>query len=499
MSCAILGPMRRLALVVALTSAGCGGDITSVSGADVLAPPRFEETCGVEGPVELLALDPGEHAFRLDWDPSGERVLVGVFRVSGPLSVQLDTSDRAIVSVPPCGGESAMVAEGMEYKTSYDGLTLACSVDGDALYRVDPLGVEPPALVLDGTCGVRRTDAGLVAVLAGSGSVGRLVIVRDPSNPVVETLVDGVGVPVNPFFGGDDYQTTPLWADGEQAIAMTPAGEVIEVNLVDGTTTVILDGVLDFRASGGGTKILWQADAPLAGEPETPVSPLFLYDRETTGGVGVLDTHLAWTASPFPSDWVVVRDDSSLGRRLFDHAGEELALPEDTFLRGVLGVDRFWLSRQVDETTQELYWEIGSEPRVVVEHVLGHPGKSGDGIKVYVEDDHPAMNEGALLYGSFDGGGPEVLSERVNFHHRRLPDGRLLGIVGEDNNAHGQLRLEDPASGSVVEIDRHGYLHSPSLNAGDPFEGDIVWAVDDPEDGRHAVFRGRISAGVEPQ
>ena len=388
-----------------------------------------------------------------------------------------------------------MVAEGMEYKTTYEGLTLACTVDGDALYRVDPLGVEPPVLVLDGTCGVRRTDAGLVGVLPGSGSEGRLVIVRDPAGPTpaVETLLDGVGLPVNPFFGGDDYQTTPLWADGDQALAMTPNGEVLEVNLVDGTTTVVLDGALDFRASGGGTKILWQANAPLAGEPETPVSPLFLYDRESGAGVHLIDTHLAWTASPFQSDWVVVRDDSSLGRRLFDHAGDELSLPPDTYLRGVLGPDRFWLSAQSDETTQELYWELDSEPRVVVEHVLGHPGKSGDGIKVYVEDDHPAMNEGALLYGAFDGSGFEVLSERVNFHHRVLPDGRLLGIVGEDANAHGQLRLEDPEDDSVVEIDPHGYLHSPSLNAGDPFDGDIVYAVDDPEDGRHALYRARIS------
>jgi len=459
----------------------------------MLDPPRFEQTCGEQEPVELLALNPGEHAFRLDWDPSGQRVLVGVFRVGGPLGTQPDTSDRAIVSVPPCGGESAVVAEGMEYKTAYDGHVLACAVDGDALYRVDPLGERPPVLVLDGTCGVRRTNVGLVAVLPGSGSVGRLVIVRDPDSPVVETLLDGVGVPVNPFFGGDDYQTTPLWADDELAIAMTPAGEVVEVNLVDGSTTVLLEGVLDFRASGGGSKILWQADAPLAGEPQTPVSPLFLYDRETTAGVSIVETHLAWTASPFQSDWVVVRDDSALGRRLFDHAGDELPLPPETFLRGVLGPDRFWLSRQMEETTQELYWEVGSEPRVVVEHVLGHPGKSGDGIKVYIEDDHPAMNEGGLLYGSFDGGGAEVLSERINFHHRLLPDGRLLGIVGEDNNAHGQLRLEDPENGSVLEIDPYGYLHSPSLNAGDPFDGDIVYAVDDPRDGRHALYRARVA------
>ncbi len=456
--------------------------------------PQYDERCGIAGPVELLDLAPREHAFRLDWSPDGERLLIGVFRARGPLGLFPDSSDRAIVSAGACGEDPVVVGEGMEVVDDYAGVPLACAVDGSALFRIDPTGVAPPVRILDGTCAVRRTDAGLVAVLDSGDGAGRLVIVRQPDvlAPAVETLVEGVGLPNNLFFGGDDHRTTPLWAKGSEALAMTPAGEVISVDLDDGTTEVVVDGALEFRASGDGTKIVWQAAAELQGDADAPISPIFLHDRESGSGIQLLTSHLAWTAAPFRRQWVVVRDNSVLGQRVFDSAGEELQLPPGTTLRGILDDERFWLVASPGELTEELLWEPGGQPQLIVEHRSGNPAKSGEGIKVFLDDEHPADLEGALWYGAFTGGETEVLSERVHFHHRVVADGRILGIIEENSNAHGRLLLEDPTDGTVVEVDPHGYLHTPSLNAGDPFDGDIVYAVDDPDGERHALFRAAV-------
>ena len=496
--------MRWGGVVVGLTLAACGGDLSTVDGGEDgredLPAPRFEETCGQRGPVEILALEPNEYAYRIDADETEDIVFVGVFEADGPLGASPDRSKRRIVSVPSCGGEPAVVAEGMEYEQSFYGLDFACRVDGDGLYRIYGDASRSPTLVLD-TCRMQLASLGPVAVLEGSGALGRLVFVpiaMDRDAPA-ETLADDIVVPINPFFGGSDYKTTPFWVGLRSTMVLNGAGEVLHVDLQDQPTEVVLDGALDFRASFTGNSIVWQADAPLAGDSDTPVSPVFLFNRETGAGTHLMDTHLAWSGPVFHSDWVVLRDDSSLGRRVFDLSGQELPLPSGTHLRAVLGPDSFWLSRNAGEMTEELYWEIGSEPRVVVAYEFGHPAYANDGIKVYVEDGHPATDEGSLLYGALAGGAQQVLSDRVSFYHRVFSDGRLLSVVDVDNNAHGQLRLEDPENGSVVEIDPYGYLHSPSLNIGDPFEGDIVWAVDDPEDGRHGLYRGRISGGVEPQ
>ncbi|MBL4687735.1 MAG: hypothetical protein JKY37_24280 [Nannocystaceae bacterium] len=486
--------MRSWLAMMMLPALACQDDIVSEIPSPQTEAPTFEERCGVAGPVELLALAPREHAFRLDWSPDDQRMLVGVFRAAGALGLFADTSNRAIVSVGPCGEDPMIIGEGMEVVREYQGVALACAVDGSALFRIDPSGAADPVRILDGTCAVRRTDAGLVAVLPSEDNLGRLVIVREPHvlAPAVETLVEGVGVPVNVFFGAGDYRTTPLWAKGREAIAMKPDGDVISVNLDDGSSTVVVGGALEFRASSDGTKIVWQTDEAPQGDPDAPISAIFLHDRESSTGVRLLDSHLAWTVSPFRRDWVVVRDNSLLGQRAFAASGEELRLPEGTAIRAVLANDLFWLVRKADQRTEELLWDLEGVPRVIIDHAQGAPSKSGDGISVFVDAEHPAELEGALWYGPFDGGPVRLLSERVNYQHAIVSDGRILGIVEKNNNAHGRLLLENPADHSLIELDRYGYLHSPSLNAGDPFDGDIVYSVDDPEGTRHALYRAAV-------
>ncbi|MEM6992158.1 MAG: hypothetical protein AAF721_16730 [Myxococcota bacterium] len=490
----MFGMGRGLAILLLTLGSGCQNDAVTLEPEDPADAPTFEERCGDAAPVELLALHPQQYAFEMDWAPGGERLLVGVFQAAGPLGLFPSTQDRAIVSVGPCGEDPVVVGEAMEVASPYDDIALACSVDGDALYRIDPTGAQPPVKILDGTCAVRHTDLGLVAVLPTEGRVGRLVIIRQPEvlAPAVETLVDGVGLPDSVFFGGDDHRTTPLWASGREALAMRPSGEVIAVDLEDGTTSVEVDAAIEFRASSDGTKFVWQSAEGIEGDAETPISPIFLHDRASSSGVHLLNSHLAWTAAPFRRKWTVVRDNSVLGQRIFDDAGVELVLPEGTTLRGIISDEQFWLVRKEGDTTEELVWDVGSEPRVVIDHVAGQAAKHGDGFAVFEDDGQGPALEGTLRYGAFEGG-VDVLSERINFDYRILGDGRLLSILDEDNNAHGRLLLQDPEAQRQVELAEHGYLHSPALNKGDPFDGDVVWAVDDRETEEHALYRAAVA------
>ena len=130
---------------------------------------------------------------------------------------------------------------------------------------------------------------------------------------------------------------------------------------------------------------------------------------------------------------------------------------------------------------------------LLVEHAFGHASATSEGVQVYVEDEHPAMSEGALWFAPFDGSGAEQVSPRVHFHHRRFSDGRILSIVDEDDNRHGSLRLQLPGEEVPVLLDEHGYVHSPSLNAGSPFGDDLVWAADDRDTGRRGLYRARLA------
>jgi len=485
--------MRARLAWALLTALGCGGSGSAVVPDVTATEPEYNARCGVEGPVLLLDLEANEHPFRVDPVPGEDRVLVGLFEAAGSLGLFPDRTREAIVSVGPCGESPTLVAEDMALVGAYEEVQLACASDGDALYRVDPTGESEPVLLLAGTCAVRRTDAGLVAVLSGGGGVGRLVIMREPGAAavVVETLLDNVVVPTNVFFGGGDYRSTPLWASGGEAITLTPDGLVLAVDLQDSAVSVLAEGAASFLAAADGRRIVWQVDDVEQHDEEAPAGVIVLHDRDAGTDLPLLKSHLPWTTSPFRHGWVVLRDNSVLGQRLFDgDTGESLGLPEGTALRAVLGDAQFWLARDTDGRTEELLWEPPSEPRLIIDHAEGFAEKSGDGFKVFAYNAADGL-EGTLSYGSFDGG-VERWSDRVNFHHRVLADGRILGIVDEDSNQHGALRLEDPGTGALVMVDPHGYLHSPSLNANDLFAGDVVYSVDGDGESRHGLYRASI-------
>ena len=73
----------------------------------------------------------------------------------------------------------------------------------------------------------------------------------------------------------------------------------------------------------------------------------------------------------------------------------------------------------------------------------------------------------------------------------RLADGRILTTVGLDSSDHGALRLIEPGGEAWVQVHALGYVQSPRLNKGDPFEGDVVFAAADPGDGR-GVYRASV-------
>lgn len=478
---------------------GCGDDLAGESSDPEPAAPKYAQSCGSDGPHRVLELQPGEYVFEIDHAPVGDRLLVGVFRIEpgAKLNDSADTSARAIMAAGPCGEDPVEVGVGLEVASPVGDVALACAAQGTGVYRIDPTGAEPPVLLVDAPCSVRRTDEGLVLVRAGADDeTGDLVIIRDPAadNPQMELLLSGVGVPDNDFYGSADHRTTPLWAKGSEAMVLMPTSNVVEVDLVSGQARVVVEGVLDFRASSSGEYLLWQTNEPLEGDEDAPTSPVFLHDREAATDAYLVNTHLPWTASPFRSGRAVVRDDSPLGERIYSIPdGEEQSLPEGYTLRKLLGDDRFWLAKNSGDATQEYLWAPGSDPQLLVEHVFGHASLAGEGVQVYVEDEHPNMSEGALWFAPFDGAGAELVSPRVHFHHRRFADGRVLSIVDEDDNRHGSLRLQVPGQELPLLLDTHGYVHSPSLNGGDPLDGDLVWAADERDSGRRGLYRARLA------
>ncbi len=495
------GPVRRRGLWVLVAALGCGDDPKGQPTFDE-PPPVFEAVCGTEGPHLVLPLAAGEHAYRIGPLPEDDRVMVSTFLVDPqiPLAQFPPTLDLEIHAVGPCGEAPTLLARGLSLTQGYDDLVLACEQDGHGAYVLDPTGAQDPRPLLDGWCPLRSTAVGLLTVEAEpSEHHGALVLLRDPSDSAAqpEPLANGIRDAYNTYFGPGGNATTSLWAAGDQAVVLDDTGVVHRVDLQTGELTEELTGVREFRVSGDGRWMIWQALEPAEGEPETPVGPVFLRDLADQTDVHLLNTHLEWTGSPYAGEYLVVRDDVQ-GLRIFRaHSGEPVALPEGTDYRGVLDEGRLWLVRRVDDRTEELRWTPGeAEPFVFARHD-GQVSRVAGGIEIFETDAVTAPNEGRLSFVSWDGGEPVVLADHVHQGRGRLADGRILTIVHEDDSHHGSLRLIDPEASAWVRLDPRGYVQSPRLNGTDPFDGDIAYAIDDPGGDGRGVYRARVPTSAD--
>lgn len=497
---------RWLGLVAATLLAACGDDSVDLSPAGDTQPPQWSTVCGTEGPHRLLSLRPGEHASRVDLLPDSDRVLVSTFSVDPQIALAEfpPTLDRTIYTVGPCGEDPIEIARGLSLTTRVGALTLACGDGQHGAWVLDPTGAAPPRPILNGWCPLRSTDHGLVTVDADpEQSFGTLVVLRDPADPsaTAEPLATGIRTSRNTYFGPGSNFSTSLWAKGERALVLDEQGQVLDVDLRDGLATVELEGVREFRVSSDARQMIWQSVEPSEGDPDTPISPVFLRDRQTQIDTHLLNTHLEWTGNPYVGDYLMVRDDVDGLRVYWADDARPIELPAGTDVRGVLDDGALWLVRRVDGITEELRFgpDEGRDPTVFARH-QGSITRRGEGIEIFDSHDIASPSEGSLSFAPFAGGEPTLLADHVHASYRRLADGQILTIVGEDETGHGPLRLVDPETGSFTVLDFHAYVHSPRLNSADPFEGDIVFASSegtfapaegDDADGR-AIYRARL-------
>lgn len=479
-----------------LALVGCADEGVALPALEEPPPAVFAEVCGTQGPHRLLSLAAGEHAYRIDGLPQGERVLVSTFWVDPelPLAMGAPTLDVSIHAVGPCAEDPVELARGLTLTSRHADLVLACNEDGHGAYVLDPTGAQIPRPLLEGWCPLRSTESGLLTVEADPDErYGELVLLREPADPRAEpeVLASGIRDAYNTYFGPGSNASTSLWAAGTEAVGLDEAGVVRRFDLSTAQATEERSGVRELRISGDGRWMIWQALEPAEGDPKTPVGPVFLRDREAQTDAHLLNTHLEWTGNPYVGPYLVIRDDVQ-GPRVFRREGPEpVTLPEGTDYRGVLDEGQLWLVRRRDGLTEELRWAPGGEPVVFARH-NGAISSRSDGVEIFETDDVAAPGEGSLSFVPWEGGEPRVLADHVHQSRRRLADGRILTIVHEDQTQHGSLRLIDPQAGAWVQLDPRGYVQSPRLNQGDLFDADVVYAVAGSSDDGRGVFRARV-------
>ena len=490
--------VRRWDLLLLLYGAGCSDDRVDASGPDEPPSAAFEAVCGSEGPHRLLLLREGEHAYGVE-RVGDEPVLVSTFFTDPavPLGSLPPTLDLAIHAVGPCGEAPVEVARGLSLTARYEGVTLACSDGGHGAWVIDPLGAAPPRAILAAWCPLRATDVGMLAVEAEPDARhGTLVLLRDPAEPDTrpEALAEGIRAARNTFYGPGSGATTSLWAAGREAVALSEDGAALRVDLDTGQVVRELEGVRELRVSSDGRAMVWQALTPAEGDPDTPLGPVRLRDREAGTDAFLLDTHLEWTGNPFVGSYLVLRDDVE-GVRVFRREGPEpVALPEGTDLRGVLDDDVLWLARKSDDgLTEELRWRPGEATPVLLVRHAGVVSRHGDDLEIFDDDAVPAPSEGSLDAQPLAGGPLVHLADHVHASRGWLDDGRLLTIVGEDATGHGSLLLLDPEGGERVQIDARGFVQSPRLSRRDPLDGNVVFASDGGViPGERGVYRAAV-------
>jgi hypothetical protein len=141
----------------------------------------FEAVCGTEGPLLLLRLAGGEHAYGVDRVTADEPVLGSMFFVDPalPRASLPPTLDLAIHAWAPAVRRRSK-SRGLALTARHGDASLACNDGGHGALVIDPDRHAPPRPILDAWCPLRSTDVGLLAVEADPEERhGTLVLIRE--------------------------------------------------------------------------------------------------------------------------------------------------------------------------------------------------------------------------------------------------------------------------------------------------------------------------------
>ena len=479
-------------------------------GSEPIPPAELGEVCGEPGPFRVLELAPGEHIYDGRQVQVGDRVLyVVATHEDDPPDARYPTiRDTTVWATGPCGESPVEVASGVDYlvvSPVWPEVVLGCRMDTADIVVLDPSGANEPRVLFPGVgnsvafaCGFDWTPHGVLALTEGDAEQGALVLHRYPGSPDDEApaptvLLDPVRTTGMPGLQGTRGQV--LRSFDEFALALTPAAELVRVELADGAVTTLRSDVAAFEASRDGRYVLWQSTTITAGDAgDYPEGKIFLRDQSDGSDVLLAEASLAYTSLPlyFAEHGIaLLRFQSAtqgMQQRVYFLPGTEFVdIPGDMFLSAPLGGDR-WLGQRIFQSTWEaIDLRSGALTRMFAGQAM-RVTHDADAV-VFVAAGTNSRDEGPVWRVPTDGGDPERLADRATWDVERLADGRLLTPLGVDRRWLGSLVLIDPATDSEAEVDEQVFAFSIDTARADA-EGVVRYSVSDGE--RSGVYLAKL-------
>ncbi|WAS93989.1 hypothetical protein [Nannocystis punicea] len=493
---------------------GCIGAVMTCSacGPEPIAQEELEEVCGQDGPFRILPLEP-DRQLLFGWtERVGERLLFVTHRIApGEEAGDLPRwSEPEVWSTGLCGESPALVASGVDNIFTLErwpGVVLGCDEATAEIVSLDPLGEREPHVVFAGDpealgCALRWTDHGLLTVVPHDDDVGALVLSPYPDDPLTQTsepevLLDDVRITPSGESGtgivADSIRTFP-----DFVLALDGAGTLFRADLADRSVTPLLDEVRSLEASHDGRWLLWQDSTLTRDDPEYPEGDIILRDLSTGTDALLAQTSLQYSAFPLmmATNGIVQLGlgyvDGEPKSRIFFLPGlDSVDVRPDLSLNAKIDDER-WVGSLLFSSYYDLFDLRAGTSRRLFER----PGRirwfEEDGLVLFEAKqcciDGTWSDEGPMWRVPYDGM-PQQIAKRVTGYTRRLPDERLLGPVGIDDEWSADLIVTDPETLAERLVDHHVFATSLDVWWGEE-DGLFSYSVRDGE--RSGVYVARL-------
>ncbi|MCA9690557.1 MAG: hypothetical protein R3A51_06305 [Nannocystaceae bacterium] len=473
----------------------CGDDVVTA---------ELAEVCGQPSPLRLLELGADELPLAIQAIDDRIYYVVGPRErgddFGAPGTWDEGPATATVYSTGRCGEDRVEIARDV-WRVFTDermpGLLLGCSGthehgalnEGFNLVALDPAGVEPPRLLIPGACSLDWTDYGVVVEEEYDEHVARVLLYP---------YVDGLdAAPITPIVLLESVQSGPQWGTVEpraaEVLAVDLDGQLVRVDLSDGSLSILEVGVHSFMLSVSGRYVQWFPPPPAA--DDDAATPVHLLDREA----GV--THLLADAA-YNHSCCFLRDDFAILDVAAATPHERLVslstlvsvdVPADRSLM-VQADDGRWVTASGwgwDAPLQLRELSTGAEETILE-----------DGQWLRVDQDHLdallvprwSSETGELQRIPYDGAPPRVLARRATTGYLELEDGRVVTAVDLDADHLGVLTVTDADTRDGLPIDDRVFATVGSWNQGAPLGAAVViYAVSDGA--RSGVYAAHLAPG----
>lgn len=480
------GPMPRVTVACLALLAACAAEDAP------LPPAELAAVCGADGPVRVLALDPGE---RLTAPPRAHdgRVLmqVGTYDVPTPTGSPPWPEDTALWSTGPCGEAPVRREPVQALLTSerWPDVLLGQRQFAGELVVLDASGATPGHVAFTGLGASRLywTDHGVVSFAARSEDVGAALIHPYPADIRRDTATGEVLaelVRVNVY--DDRVFETPRSAVAvlpDALLVIRPDDALVRVDLASRASEPLAAGVLLFVVSPDGRWLVWQS---VASSPEDLSGPVFLRDLESGDEHALGTLRLTGTAfRHYDAGLLVVDVDGYTDRpqRVFKlPTRESVDLPARRSLAFAPAQGRWVIEAHIGDGLELFDPATGEATPLLDRGVVVHRG--ADELEVLgvrlccAFNDATYADEGPLLAVGGDG---EVrrLAARATRGGDRGADGRWLFGLDIDADQLGALAVMDPAAATTSAIDERVFAYTAGWTTAFGDDPVVVYSVDD--------------------